>query len=319
MPSHTVSSALILAHEIRFGAPWTLDSWTSIKSNPAPYGLFRTDTAGYVAPLRMTESENTAIRAYFEKFLAMGEQERYRFAIGRVSDNFDTGRKKWKDWSRAAWTAMGWSKDIDDFLETEGYHPNQLYRAAGSSAHSIDCYAPVWNKLADRIFGSAAFLETTGNRILDPRWQVVVKIILGATIQRHSVYWKRHKNKLIDVTAQADAVMGGEHAACALLILPFLPFKILDIDITGKTKMRKTILIKAIKDLKNLWGLACFFGDEAGLVKVEHYRKDLEALFNAFGKPVPQGTFDGMLRSLDLLHFLCENSRKRDSSQQAES
>jgi hypothetical protein len=52
--------------------------------------------------------------------------------------------------------------------------------------------------------------------------------------------------------------------------------------------MRKNTLITAIKNLKNLWGSACFLADDAGLAKVQRYRQDLEALFAAFGKPVPE-------------------------------
>jgi len=67
----------------------------------------------------------------------------------------------------------------------------------------------------------------------------------------------------------------------------------LAIDLTGKTRICKTTLIKAIKDLKNLWGSACFLADEAALAKVAQYRKDLEALFEAFDKPIPQDRVEG--------------------------
>src|SRR5277367_2811716 len=109
MPLHTVSSALILAHGLQFGAPWTLDTWTSIKSNPAPNGLFPSGTALHTQPRRMTKSELQAVRAYFEAFLAKDERERHKFAIGQEKDNFDSGRKKWKEWSRTSWTTMRWS------------------------------------------------------------------------------------------------------------------------------------------------------------------------------------------------------------------
>jgi hypothetical protein len=209
MPAHTVSSALILAHGLIPGAPWILDTWTVLKSNPAPHGLFETDSGPLHPPLRMTESERTAVLAYFEAFLAKDEQERYKFAIGRPIDNFDNGRRKWKDWSRAMWTAMRWPDRIDKFLEEEGYHPNQLYRATGPASMSIDSYAPIWDKVADMIFGDAAFVETRGARILHPDWRMIVKIILNAMIQRHSAQLKRNKITLEDISAQADTVMEG--------------------------------------------------------------------------------------------------------------
>jgi hypothetical protein len=214
MPSHTVPSALILVHSLHFGAPWTLDAWISIKSNPAPHGLFPSGTDPHTQPRNMTQSEVQAVRAYFEAFLAKDERERHKFAIGRPSDNFDNGRKKWKKWSHDAWKAMRWSDRIDKLLEAEGYHPNQLYRIAGSSATSIDIYAPVWNKLADMIFGSVAFVDTPSGQILHPGWQATVKAILGMTIRRCSLQWKRTRTMLINITAEADRVMEGEHAPC---------------------------------------------------------------------------------------------------------
>jgi hypothetical protein len=75
------------------------------------------------------------------------------------------------------------------------------------------------------------------------------------------------------------------------LRMPFSLF--LAIDVTGKTKISKTTLTKAIKDLKDLWGSASFLADEAALAKVARYRKDLEALFRAFDKPILQDTAEG--------------------------
>src|SRR5262249_49279365 len=136
-------------------------------------------------------------------------------------DNFDSGRKKWKAWARVAWTTMAWPNRIDEFLEAEGYHPNQIYHAAGSSAASVDAYAPIWDKLASMIFGDDAFLDTPGGQILHPGWQAIVKIILGETINRCSMQWKRTKDQILNITAQADAVMEGKFPHTFLPMLSF--------------------------------------------------------------------------------------------------